>query len=129
MRMLLMLYLRFLIPAAVAIAILIVCRPMTARASEEITDKAKQFVKDHEARIKALEIANNKAWWDASISGKDEDFQKKTDAQNKVDKVLSNAKTFAVLKDLREKRKEIDDAVIARCIDVLYLQYLEKQLD
>jgi peptidyl-dipeptidase A len=102
---------------------------MTAFASAEITDRAKQFVKDHDARVKKLEIAAARAWWDANISGSDADYDKKTDAQNKIDQVLADPKVFAILKDLKEKRKEIDDPTLARCIDVLYLQYLEKQLD
>src|SRR5205823_7894938 len=38
-------------------------------------------------------------------------------------------KTFSELKALKEKRDQIGDAAIKRCIDVLYLTYLEKQVD
>jgi peptidyl-dipeptidase A len=102
---------------------------MTALASAKVTDQAKQFVKDHETRIKKLEIAAARAWWDANISGSDADFDKKVDAQNKIDQALADPKVFAVLKELKEKRGDIDDPILARCIDVLYLQYLEKQVD
>ncbi len=102
---------------------------MTALAADSTTDRAKQFIKNHEARIRPLEIANNRAWWNASTSGKDEDFKNKEEAQNRLDKALADPTTFAELKALHDKRKEIDDAIIARAIEVLYLLYLEKQVD
>ncbi len=71
------------------------------------------------------------AWWNANTTGKDEDFKKKEEAQNKIDAALSDTKTFAALKALKAAadKGEIDDPVVARQIDVLYLQYLEKQVD
>jgi peptidyl-dipeptidase A len=98
-------------------------------ASPEVTRQAQQFVKDHEKRLKALDVAGNEAWWQASTTGKKEAFQKKIDAQNKIDHALSDPKVFEQLKSLKNKRKEIDDKVTARAIDVLFLLYLEKQLD
>jgi peptidyl-dipeptidase A len=98
-------------------------------ASPEVTKQAREFVQEHEKRIKPLDIAGNEAWWQASTTGSKEAFKKKVEAQNKIDKALSDRKVFARLKDLRDKRKEIDDSVLARAIDVLYLLYLEKQVD
>jgi peptidyl-dipeptidase A len=98
-------------------------------ASEAVTNAARAFVRDHEKRLKKLDIAANEAWWQASTTGSDEAFQKKVEAQNKIDEALANRKVFAELDGLRKKRKEIDDPVIARAIDVLYLLYLEKQVD
>jgi len=100
-------------------------------ASPDLTDKAKKFVADHEARIKPLDVAAGIAWWNANISGKDEDFKKKEDSQNKIDAALADKATFADLKALKAAadKGEIDDKLIARAIHVLYLQYLEKQVD
>src|SRR5205823_646702 len=53
----------------------------------------------------------------------------KVEAQHKIDEALSDRRLFARLKALEMKRKEIDDPVTARAIRVLYLQYLEKQID
>ena len=52
----------------------------------------------HEAKLRPLELAANKAWWDANITGKDDDFKKKEETQNKIDAALSDAKPFATLK-------------------------------
>jgi peptidyl-dipeptidase A len=99
-----------------------------ASASPEVTDKAKQFIKTYTDTIRPLEIAANRAWWDANITGKDEDFKRKEDAQNKIDAVLSDKKAFAEVKAIKDDGG-IDDPVAKRAIDVIYLAYLEKQLD
>jgi peptidyl-dipeptidase A len=98
-------------------------------ASEEVTMKAKKFVEVHTAKLRPLEVASNLAWWNANISGKAEDFQKKAEAQNRVDEALANPEAFKEIQQLKKDVKEIDDAVIARCVEVLYLTYLEKQVD
>ncbi|MEZ6141536.1 MAG: M2 family metallopeptidase [Zavarzinella sp.] len=103
----------------------------TTNASPEATERAKKFIRDHEARMRPLDQVANLAWWEANITGKDEDFAKKEKAQNKIDEALSDKKIYAellVIKGLRDKG-QIDDPLISRCIDVLYLLYLEKQVD
>jgi peptidyl-dipeptidase A len=121
-----MLCLRLLIPAAAA---LLLCLPAAVTASPETTDRARKFVKDHETRMHPLDDAANLAWWVANTTGKDEDFDRKIQAQNRIDEALSDSKLFAGLKDLKDHKKDIDDPITARAIDVLYLIYLEKQVD
>jgi peptidyl-dipeptidase A len=91
---------------------------------------AKDFIAAHEAKMKPLDIKANLAWWDANISGKDEDFKKKEDAQNQIDAALSDPKPFATLKGIKAARDggKLADAKLARQIDLLYLAYLEKQV-
>jgi peptidyl-dipeptidase A len=91
---------------------------------------AKDFITAHEGKLRPLEHAANIAWWDANISGKDEDFKRKEDAQNKIDAVLSDPKPFTALKGLKSARDagKLPDPLQARQIDLLYLAYLEKQV-
>ncbi len=98
-------------------------------ASPDVTKQARAFVEDHEKRLKPLDVAGNEAWWQAQTTGSPEAYKKKGETQNAIDKALSDRKVFARLKALRDNRKQIDDPVIARAIDVLYLLYLEKQVD
>ncbi len=90
--------------------------------------RRRAFVDKFTAIIRPLDIAANRAWWDANITGKDEDFQRKEDAQNKIDAVLADKKAFAEVKQIKEAGG-IDDPLIKRAIDVIYLAYLEKQLE
>ncbi|MFL5331401.1 MAG: M2 family metallopeptidase [Gemmataceae bacterium] len=105
--------------------------PLSVFAASSATDRARQFIAGHEERIRPLEVAAGRAWWDANTTGKDEDFKRKEETQNRIDEALANPATFKELKELRAavEHKEINDPVVARCINVLYLQYLEKQVD
>jgi peptidyl-dipeptidase A len=118
---------RLLLLAAVASLFLLSAVPVVA--SPEVTGRARNFVKDHEARIRPLEIASALAWWNANTSGQPADFKRKVEAQNRLDAALSNRTVFTDLKEIHTQRKEIDDPVLARAIDILYLMYLEKQVD
>jgi peptidyl-dipeptidase A len=102
-----------------------------AIASPEATERARKFLADHESRMRPLDIAGSLAWWNANISGKDEDFKKKEEAQNKIDEALSDKARFAELKAIKQLKDkgEVEDKVLARAIDVLYLLYLEKQVN
>ena len=121
--------LRLLLSALVAGLILLAWRPAIAAASEQVTARARQFLQEHTKKLQPLEVAAAHAWWDANISGKEEDFKKKIEAQNQIDAALADKAAFAKVKELKDKSKEIDDAVVRRAIEVLYLTYLEKQVD
>jgi peptidyl-dipeptidase A len=124
-----MLSLRLLSLALLLTAFLVCWLPLGSSAAPDLTERARNFVAAHEAKLRPLEIAAGIAWWDANTTGKDEDFKRKEEAQNKIDAALADAAAFKEVKELHEKRKEITDPVTGRCIDVLYLVYLEKQVD
>jgi peptidyl-dipeptidase A len=90
-------------------------------------DRARKFVAQHEATIRPLEIAAGKRWWAANVSGKDKDFEAKQEIETKLDLELANRERFAELKAIHESK--ISDPILAREIEVLYLQYLGKQVD
>ena len=78
--------------------------------------------------MRPLEIAAAAAWWNANTSGKEEDFGEEGDPEPHR-RGSGQPQVFAELKASRNQRKEIDDPILARAIDVLYLLYLEKQVD
>ena len=88
--------------------------------------RAQAFISEHEARIRPLEIKVALAWWKANTTGNDDDFAAKEQAQNELDRALSDAKRFAELKAIREAKPS--EQLLARQIEVLYLGYLEKQV-
>jgi peptidyl-dipeptidase A len=119
---------RFFLLAA---ACCVLAGPLAAWASPEATERARKFVAAHEAKFKSLDRQSGVAWWDANITGRDEDFARKEAIQNKIDELLADPKPFAELKALKDLKGkgDIDDSVLGRCVDVLYLLYLEKQVD
>ncbi len=89
--------------------------------------RAKAFIAAHVAAAQPLEMEAARWSWAANVSGKDEDFRRKEEAEKRLDKLLSNPQTFARLKAIRGAT--IADPLLARQIQVLYLQYLPKQID
>ncbi len=108
---------------------LLLASAVPSSADPDTTARAKKFVAAHVAKLRPLEVAANKAWWDANTSGKDEDFKRKEQTQNAIDAALADKAAFAEVKALKGDRGKIDEPVLAREIDVLYLAYLEKQVD
>jgi peptidyl-dipeptidase A len=109
-------------------AALAVWRPMVVLAGSPAQDRAQKFIDAHVAKLRPLEIRAGRAWWDANVSGKDEDFKRKEEAQNRIDEALADPVAFQQLKAIKS-HGGIDDPIVARQIDVLYLAYLEKQVD
>ena len=93
-----------------------------------MTARAKDFIARHEAKMKPLEIAAGLAWWDANTTGDQAAFARKEKVQNQIDEALSNPERFKEIKALKENRDKIDDRILARGVDLLFLQYLEKQV-
>ena len=146
---------------AVTIALLLsataLFNPAAGSAAEKENDaRAKRFVEYYEATVRPLEIEAARCFWTANITGKEEDYQKKQEAEEKVDLLLSDPQKFAELKAIKEaihaaqggqshfrggdvnSKDNIEDAakigtvpnpLLAREIDVLYLEYLAKQVD
>jgi peptidyl-dipeptidase A len=112
----------------VLFAALVVCRPMVILAGSPALDRAQKFIDAHVAKLRPLEIRAAQAWWDANISGKDEDFKRKEEAQNRIDEALADPRAFKELNAIKANGG-IADPIVARQIEVLYLGYLEKQVD
>src|SRR6266480_4139009 len=111
------------IPWAMALSVL----SMSAVVRPADDTRARKFIAEHEARIRPLERQVNLTWWNANVSGKDADFKAKEAAQNKLDEALADQKPFVELKSIKAGR--LRDHLLARQIDVLYLMYLEKQVE
>ncbi|MHB1557840.1 MAG: M2 family metallopeptidase [Isosphaeraceae bacterium] len=90
-------------------------------------DEARRFIQEHEQSVRPLEIQAALTWWNANVTGRDADFQAKEEAQNRLDAALADRGRFAQLKALKDR--PIKDPILAREVAVLYLQYLEKQVD
>ncbi|GBD91067.1 peptidase family M3 [bacterium BMS3Abin04] len=68
------------------------------------------------------------AYFNASISGKQEDYQKASRLELKLSKIYSNKKTFAGIKRFKNS-KSINDQFLKRQIELLYNEFLSNQID
>ena len=117
----------FLLLAGAFFILCAASRPTTAGPLDN-TARAQAFIDDHVSRLRPLELAANRAWWNANVTGRAEDFAEKEKTQNRIDQALSDPKKFQELKSLKDAG-DISDRLVARQIDLLYLAYLEKQVD
>jgi len=88
----------------------------------------KDFIKAHVAKVEPLSTQANLAYWDASTTGKAEDYDRLKKLQLDIHQVYGNRDEFALLKELRESG-EIKQARLARQLDRLYYAYLQNQID
>ncbi|MGE5400265.1 MAG: M2 family metallopeptidase [Ignavibacteriales bacterium] len=87
-----------------------------------------QFVKDYEARVVSLTKESNLAYFNATISGRKEDYDRSADLEIKRSKVYLNKEDFQKLKKFRESGL-ITDELQKRQLEVLYNAYLENQVN
>ena len=51
---------------------------------------ARAFIAEHEKTVRPLEKEAALAWWNANVTGREEDFRAKEQTQNRLDLALSN---------------------------------------
>ncbi len=116
-----------------AILLCLVLLPQRAAADGPASiAEARQFIAEYEAGVRPLRIAAARADWQAAASGRDEDYKAAEAAQNAFDAALADPARFARLKRIRQGLAEGDagpDRLLARQIELLYLEYAGKQLD
>ena len=120
--------------------------PAAAQTPDKNDDaRAKRFVEYYEATVRPLEIEAGRLFWIANVTGKEEDFQKKQAAEEKLELCLADPQRFAELKAIMGGGKgdspqatqkgtvpfsaAVSDPILARQITVMYLECLGKQLD
>ncbi len=86
------------------------------------------FIMRFDSVVQPLTKESSLAYWNASISGKDEDWKKSEDLNIELTKVFSNKEDFAILKKIKES-DAITDELLKRQLEVMYNSYLGNQVD
>ena len=115
---------KFLIFVLSAGMIISGCKQSTKNTEME----ADEFIQSFEAEIIPVYIDMNKAYWDASISGRNEDYSRASELEIKFSKILSDREKFEKVKKYRAS-EEIEDSVINRVLDILYNSMIKHQAD
>ncbi|MBN2358528.1 MAG: M2 family metallopeptidase [Deltaproteobacteria bacterium] len=125
--------------ALVAAAALLVCctsapekKPTPVHSEEptavNIDEEVLPFLADQTKELEPLAKAANQAWYEASVSGKDEDWEKSKQAEDTLNRYFANTELFAKVKGYRDSGK-VKDPLLKRQLDMLYLAMLGKQVD
>lgn len=94
--------------------------------TSHMNTKFDQFVARYDSTVAPLVKQNNLAYWNASLTGKSDDFKKTEELQLKLLEILSNKSDFELLKSIKESHT-ITDSIKSRTLEVLYLTYLSNQ--
>jgi len=82
----------------------------------------------HVAQWQDLERQWGQAWWDAALSGADEDFERAQGLELQTRRLHSDRATFERLRAMREGG-EITDPLLARSLEILYWSFHENQIE
>ena len=96
--------------------------------SKGIEMQLTEFITAHVAKLMPLEKESNLAYWQAAISGNEEDYKKFSEAQLRLEKLYTSADDFGFVKRAKESGT-VKDPQLKRMADVLYLRYLGNQTD
>ncbi len=86
------------------------------------------FIQKFDSVVQPLTKASALAYWNASLSGHDDDWKKSEDLNIELTKVFSDKEDFAVLKRIRQSGT-ITDELLKRQLEVMYTAYLANQAD
>jgi len=107
-----------------AFLIMTACTSSTKR----MENKASDFLRSLEKEIAPVYTEWNKSYFEATISGKDEDYSKVSENELAYSKILADKARFEQVKQYREE-PAIKDSLIRRELDVLYNTMIRYQID
>jgi peptidyl-dipeptidase A len=87
-----------------------------------------KFIAVHTEKVEPLTTKANLAYWDASTTGKTQDYDKLNKLQLGISKIYSNSQDYSFLKDTK-KSGQVKDARLVRQLDKLYYAYLRNQIE
>lgn len=85
------------------------------------------FIKNYESKIAGLDRDREWARFSAALSGKKEDHERAAQLDAQINQVHCNKDEFATISEFRSAG--IKDTILRRQLDILYLSYLEGQVD
>ena len=95
---------------------------------EQMRQRLTDFIKKHDSLVIPLSKELNLAYWNASITGKEEDFKKAEALNLQMMAILSDTTSLAVLKEIKVSGL-IADTLLNRQLDVLYRAYKMAEAD
>ncbi|MFP4380201.1 MAG: M2 family metallopeptidase [Candidatus Sumerlaeia bacterium] len=94
-----------------------------------VDQKARAFINEQTQVMRPLEKSIALAYWDASLSGKPEDFEKAAQLEKQMVEHYSDPEAYEKVEALQENKDAIADPKEARQIDILYRNFKGSQGD
>jgi peptidyl-dipeptidase A len=87
-----------------------------------------KFISVHVDKVEPLTTQANLTYWDASTTGKPQDYDKLSKLQLKISRIYNNSKEYAFIRGIKESGQVKDDR-LTRQLDKLYYAYLRNQVE
>jgi len=113
---------------SIAVLAVVIATSSCTNKKEQMEKDLKAFLAKYDSVVQPLMKESNLAYWNASISGKAEDWKKSEELSIELTKIYANKDDFATLKKIKESNT-ITDEIQKRELDVLYNAYLSNQVD
>ena len=97
-------------------------------STKRLEKKAEAFLRSMEQEIIPVYVDWNKASFQASVSGKDEDYRKRSEFELAYSKILADKDKFSSVKAYRGN-PAIKDSLIRRELDIMYNTMIRYQID
>jgi peptidyl-dipeptidase A len=117
-----------LLKVIIAVLAVLIATSSCTNKKDQMEKDLKAFIAKYDSVVQPLMKESNLAYWNASISGKAEDWKKSEDLNIALTKIYSNKEDFAVLKKIKESNT-IKDEILNRELVILYNSYLSNQVD
>ncbi len=88
----------------------------------------RDFAEQHTRKVEDIEREGRLAYWNASRSGREDDYLRYAATLKKLEKIYADRNDFEFIKKAKES-KRFDDPQLKRIADILYLKYLGNQVD
>ena len=89
------------------IIILAISAVLTGCAQNAKEKELQTFINNHVEKVKPISKEVNLAYWDAAISGKEEDYDKVSELTLEIRRIYSNPEDFAMIKEMKVCAKDI----------------------
>jgi peptidyl-dipeptidase A len=99
-----------------------------ARADEDAENEFRALRDAYLEKFKPIWTQAQQAWWEANVTGSDEAYARKKDADTRLLELHSDRERFARIESLR-KAGALTDPVQLRELDVMYRSHLPAQAD
>ncbi|HOI86973.1 MAG TPA: M2 family metallopeptidase [Lentimicrobium sp.] len=96
--------------------------------TEKMEQELKTFITTWEQKVEPLQKEAYTAYWNASITGRDEDYARSEQLQLQLSSIYTSKDDFALLKRMKDSGA-IQDTLLNRQLEVLYSAYLSNQID
>jgi peptidyl-dipeptidase A len=113
-----------LLTLLISVLLIMGCQSKQEKMKKDLTDFIKNFDSVYIPLYKSASIAS----WDASISGKPEDFKKSEDLQMQVVKLFADKESLKKLEEIKVSGM-ITDTLLLRELDVLYRNFMMAKAD